>query len=219
MGFAIQLVSPDHPVLGRLASLGLNDGIVSAVGLGMLQAGASAHPLGALSSAGFRRYDAGLALLGEQLTPRGWHRELLEGLEVVVNPARTLAISVNSGDENVGNPLKDPKARFARGATVIRRVAKNREQGDLFRGFAPPVSQEPALQLWMLLHCVRAGQLHLELALPYVIEDDRRTMSYQERLSIGSFGFSDGEVGVTALDVAHQSLPPQSGPVITIVPR
>jgi len=212
---AVQLKFPEDEAVHRITQLGLTPALLSALGLGMLQAGASAHPYGARSSAGYRRWDAGLAVFGEQLCPRNWRRELFEGLELIINPGRTVAISVNSSDENVGNLLRDPKARFKRGATVVRRVANNANQGDFFRGFQKVKDEEPTFQLWMLMHCTALGRLHLELGLPLAIEDDRRTITFSERLPVGVFGFRNDDGGLAATPTPPFGL----GPVITILPR
>lgn len=211
---AVQLAFPDESDRQQLLRMELDAESMAGVGLRMLEAGASAHPYGARNSAGYWRWDSGLAALGDAYVPRNWKRTLRDGVEMLINSSETMGISVNSISDGIGNEDDTLVARYPRGSSVVRRVYSNAVQLGLFPDMES-VGHSETFKLWMLVHKYENFQLAVELVLPNWVESDRRTISVERRIRIGVFGFEDGSDG--GGHIPPSFLPP--GPTITIEPR
>lgn len=217
MARPVQLEYISEVALSKLAAtLGLSAEDIEYVGIAMVEAAASAHPLGARTEAGYLRWSRGIAACGERLAPHGYRRVMEEGAELILSPDGSVAIAVTAGDEAVGNDLRVPKARYPRGAVTRRKIAINGLQLGLFDIGEPTPEEATASTLWMLLHKTERNRLILEIALPAVIEPDGTTIHWEDRIQLGAFGYRDDD---------DQELLPRndpdapSGPTLRIVPR
>ncbi|MDT0319310.1 hypothetical protein [Streptomyces millisiae] len=149
------------------------------------------HPA---NTAGTRAYQEHVRVLREMhIRHEGWKRLLHDRLELVCNPAKTIAIGVMPGDEATGQPGYGPRNLHARGAATERAAENNALQLGLFD---PPSKRdethlEPGeferLSKWFLLsYRVQVGEtvrIHSELSLPLKVEKGY-VVKWQDRIPL-----------------------------------
>ncbi len=112
--------------------------------------------------------------LREQLTPSGWERDDTDNRLIVVRGDSKIAISVEIGDENTGNPDLEPNLKYPKGAATKRAI--NANQGELFPDRFP-TKEDLALKgtvTWLLLrHRKDEHTVLAELSLPASMVDGR----------------------------------------------
>lgn len=174
----------------RLQQLGLHAEALGRIGQRMVEATITAPPFGAQNARGFLRYNAALSGLGEEFQPRGWVRQAVNGLELLLHPDRKLAIVVQSVSQLLSGDSKEVVAKFWRGPAVRRRIEANQlELWGPAEGDAPePLSDLAGFTMWMLAHKYEQQRLTLDLVLPASVGDDHRTILYVEDIHVGTFG-------------------------------
>jgi hypothetical protein len=146
-------------------------------------------------------------MLRDQLVLLGWKPENDGGLPTIINPAATIALCINSGDENTGNASKTPSTKHHKGARTVGFVVSN--QMALFEVPSAPVRSRDGrkLQTWTLLFYEDAGEIREELSLPVFI-DGGQINGWTERIILPAIPLDGGGSGV--------KIEPDFGPDIDI---
>lgn len=104
--------------------------------------------------------------------------------ETVYAPTHGVAIVIVGADNNTGvRGFDHPRARRPRGPMTAKRVSKNRQLALEIQGM--PISEDAAdadLTTWFFLLNAREGQLFSELSSPVDIGEDRRVITWSERI-------------------------------------
>src|SRR6202161_4155574 len=120
---------------------------------------------------GFLRWATPLRHLGDEYVPQGWTRERPGGFELLVNPTRSLAITVAPGNTNTGTETM-PSTRIERGPLTGQAVARNRDQLRFGAEISPHFENEaiPDMAIWLLLHYVDEDQEEIRVELSFPVE-------------------------------------------------
>jgi hypothetical protein len=193
----------------RLSSLGLERQVCEdAVRQGELQR-RLASPLDPPAAPGFSAWSRTVRALREALVPRGWDAED-NGISTVVNPARTVAIAVATGDGSTGKPGPPPRTKQPRGPATIAAVHRN--QMSLFELFDPSAAESPISSrtptTWLLLCRSSPSGLMAEVSCPDAIGNDDRVVAWSERILLGAIerGTDLGRVDVPARPQPHKPI-------------
>jgi hypothetical protein len=126
-----------------------------------------------------------VAALRDLLVPKGWEKRDEGHYELVINPERTIAIAVASGDLGTGDRMRDSSNRSPKGPHTARAVETNR-QGDLFSELLPvePIAGE-LVETWILLHRVQGNEIRIELSRPNNFDEAGKITSWSERIVLG----------------------------------
>lgn len=119
----------------------------------------------------------------------GWHRSTYLGIPVAYNYWETVAVSVTSGDENVGQAEAedDPRVRPVKGPNTSR-ATKPRLQltpGD-------PTAGDDGVSFWYLLTYADDERVWAELSNPDVPELEGSVDRWRERIILGEVDLTDG---------------------------
>lgn len=194
----------------RLGELGLDvELLLEGARRGMAAAaGCTANHPAVLS--GILAWGETICALRDSLLSRGWQRLDEGNLPLVVNRAKSLALTVATGDEETGRPQGNPCTKSKKGPRVANAVANNQLQL-----FPVPVHLRPdeatGRITWLLLiHRDRgARELRTELSRPVSMGEDGRVDAWSERIILGAVPFDD------PVRVAPKS-PNDTGPEIDV---
>lgn len=130
-----------------------------------------------------------LRALRESLTPSGWTRGTLDGLEVVLHPERKVAISVSLGDADTGDPDGHPQTKHPKGSAAEAAVAANQLRLPLIER-TKPVSARPAARIdgfvvWYLLYAPTDEEIQCELSQPSSISNSGHFTDWRVRILPG----------------------------------
>jgi hypothetical protein len=176
----------------RLAELGLeSEWLLDSARRGMAAAAGCTpnHPAVLLGILGWGET---ICALRDHLVPRGWQRLDEGNLPLAVNEAKTVALTVATGDEDTGRPDGNPCTKFKKGPRVASAVANNQLQL-----FPVPVHMRPdeatGRATWLLLiHRDRVvRELRTELSRPVSMGEDGRVDAWSERILMGAVPFDD----------------------------
>src|ERR1700719_33316 len=161
----------------RLVELGL-DALIFAQAIQRGQAIAAGYtPNHPAICRGISQWGEIVAAVREQLVPRGWTRIDEDNLPLTVNPTRTIALSVSTGDENTGVEDANPSTRSTKGPRTADAVIVNALQLNLF-GNVPlkpeELKESNGVMTWILLfhRDVTAQETRFELSRPVKMDSD-----------------------------------------------
>jgi hypothetical protein len=136
--------------------------------------------------------------LRDLLAPK-WERSNEGNLPFTVNEAKTIALSVATGDEQTGNPEETPCTRSSKGPRTAGAVAANAHQLDLFPIAVLPeelakIQGEGGRMTWLLLiHRDEWNrEVRCELSRPTSMSENQHVDGWIERIILGSIPF-DGD--------------------------
>jgi len=135
-----------------------------------------------------------VAALREQLLPRGWTRMDEDNLPLTVNPTRTIAISVSTGDEATGIADATPSTKSTKGPRTANAVIVNALQLSLF-GNVPlkpaELKRSNGVMTWILLfhRDVTAQETRFELSRPVKMDSDGHVDVWAERIIFAASPF------------------------------
>ncbi len=138
--------------------------------------------------------------LREQLTTHDWKRSDEGGLPVVVSPSGDLAVTVATGDQNTGWTVDgntglpvSPRTKYAKGATTIALVTRNRMQPDFWEPDQEQVKvSDPTRKTWFLLRIRDGESVRAELSLPAEIGDDGHVEEWLDRIILPPISLKPG---------------------------
>jgi hypothetical protein len=157
-----------------------------------------------VNAAGTQDYFGRVRVLREQLIEKEhWARGELDGLPLVVNPDRTMAIGVVLGDSKTGwAGLHHPHSKRAIGEAKIGLVAQNGQQQVLFR--RPLVADEVDLEAedlfklktWFFLTYRRQAKdravvVSSELSFPSAVSPTGRVERWDDRIPFPDLAFEN----------------------------
>jgi hypothetical protein len=185
----------------RLAELSL-DALIFAQAIQRGQAIAAGYtPNHPAICRGISQWGEIVAAVREQLLPRGWTRMDEDNLPLTVNPTRTIALSVSTGDENTGIEDANPSTRSTKGPRTADAVIVNALQLNLF-GNVPlkpeELKESNGVMTWILLfhRDVTAQETRFELSRPVKMDSDGHVEVWVERIIFPALPF--GTDGVLA---------------------
>lgn len=136
---------------------------------------------------GWQRYAVGTRSVRELLMPEGWDKDDSNGYCRTISPDQSVAIVVCAGNEETGNPDREPTTRNPKGPHTIRAVAVNRAQLELFQETQAGAIRrlwrlDPPPATWLLLTDVREGRLFAELSMPSQMDESLRVHQWERRI-------------------------------------
>ncbi|NMX33148.1 MULTISPECIES: hypothetical protein [Pseudomonas] len=139
--------------------------------------------------------------LRDQLRGLGWVAHEKATYPVTVHPYLNLAISVASGDANVGNPFASPSTRSKKGKHTVEAVEQNC-QLDMFADLMPEpshYSENEGYDTWVLLHHTDhlKNEIRFELSRPSSIDKSGKINAWFERILLGSIDLDDDFAVIT----------------------
>lgn len=140
--------------------------------------------------------------LREQLIPLGWERSDEGNLPFTVNPGRTVAIAVATGDDATGRADRKPLTKSTKGPRTAGAVASNERQYLLFGDLAlcpEHLKQINDRMTWLLLiHSDMEDQeVRCELSRPVRMNEEGRVDDWAERVILAPFRFGADAVAVS----------------------
>lgn len=125
-------------------------------------------------------------MLREKHLPKGWKATEKNGLPVIVDATKTIAIAVKSGDENTGCVADgiSPKTKRAVGGAAAAAIAQNQHQLrlDLKYSSSETAKRNLGCATWFLLRRRHRNMVFAELSLPEWIGSDDRVEEWTERI-------------------------------------
>jgi len=158
--------------------------------------------------------------LREQVIPRNWERSDEGNLPFTVNPTRTVAIAVATGDEDTGKPDRQPCTKSSKGPMTKKAVRTNERQmllfGDL-RLRPEDLKKINERMTWLLLiHCdLETREVRSELSRPVNMNEEGRVDGWDERIILTSVPL-DGDEAVIVPPVDN---PPQTPEIVVEIKR
>lgn len=133
--------------------------------------------------------------LRDQLRGLGWVAHEKSTYPVTVHPDLNLAISVASGDANVGNPYATPTTRSKKGKNTVEAVEQNC-QLDMFADLIPEplqYAEHDGYDTWVLLHHTDhlKNEIRFELSRPSSIDHGGKIKGWFERILLGVIDLDD----------------------------
>lgn len=193
----------DETALARLNELGLRPAILSEAVHAAAVAHRSCDEDHPLYYPGIAAHSTAVWALRQALKATGWGRETSNGVALVSNSDRKLALGVTTGDEHTGNPslLHAPRTKNRKGGGTEAVVARNRAQMDLPFDLGPgtPEGEEVAsgegvdaatisirgdlfTTYYLVYHFAPdLSRASLELSMPSAFEDGR-IVAWRERI-------------------------------------
>lgn len=196
----LKVYSDSWDVDTRLANLGLKqDQLVHAVECG-LAAWASCTKNHPPVSRGSWPWAETVRGLRDKLVPLGWSRSDEANLPLTVNVDGTLAICVNTGNEDTGILEGSPCTRSTKGPRTRRAIRENQGQLFLFGDEPLPTNEvvHNGRSVWILLihRDTSAREVRAELSQPISISDDGKVDRWKERIILSSTPFDDDLVSL-----------------------
>jgi hypothetical protein len=197
----------------RLAELGL-DSLIFAQAIQRGQAIAAGYtPNHPAICRGISQWGEIVAAIREQLVPRGWTRMDQDNLPLTVNPTRTIALSVSTGDENTGIADANPSTRSTKGPRTADAVIINALQLNLF-GNVPlkpeELKESNGVMTWILLfhRDVTAQETRFELSRPVKMDSDGHVEVWVERIILPALPFgTDGVLAPKDVPLSPEIVP------------
>jgi hypothetical protein len=198
----------------RLAELGGLDALIFAQAIQRGQAIAAGFTLNHPAICrGISQWGEVVAAIREQLLPQGWTRMDEDNLPLTVNPTRTIAISVSTGDENTGIADAKPSTRSTKGPRTADAVVVNALQLELF-GNVPlkpeELKESNGVMTWILLfhRDVTAQETRFELSRPVKMDSDGHVDVWVERIIFPALPFgTDGVLAPEDLPLSPEIVP------------
>jgi hypothetical protein len=135
---------------------------------------------------GLYQWNDTLRALREQLALRGWHRDNTANFATVVNPRRTLAVAVSSGNPNTGRADRIPSTSRHKGSCTAERVSTNAVQMELFpTSHAVQIhnkEDESETVTWTLLFHTDRHEIRSELSLAVRMDAQGQIEDWRERI-------------------------------------
>lgn len=137
---------------------------------------------------GIIRWGKATRALREMLTPEGWIRCDEANFSITLNPNRTMAISIQTGDDGTGCPDRIPSTKHKKGPATVAAVEQNAKQ----LSFNFPIQIRPTklqrpmskCMTWLLLASTNMNEIRCELSLPRYINDDGHVEEWAERIML-----------------------------------
>jgi hypothetical protein len=197
----------------RLAQLGL-DALIFTQAIQRGQAIAAGYtPNHPAICRGVSQWGEIIAAIREQLLPRDWTRMNEENFPLTVNPTRTIAISVSTGDENTGIADATPSTRSTKGPRTADAVVVNALQLELF-GNVPLKPEElkgsNGVMTWILLfhRDLTAQETRFELSRPVNMDSDGHVDVWAERIIFPAMPLgTDGVLAPQDLPLSPEIVP------------
>ena len=197
----------------RLAELNL-DALIFAQAIQRGQAIAAGYtPNHPAICRGISQWGEIVAAVREQLVPRGWTRIDEDNLPLTVNPNRTIALSVSTGDENTGIEDANPSTRSTKGPRTADAVIVNALQLNLF-GNVPlkpeELKESNGVMTWILLfhRDVTAQETRFELSRPVKMDSDGHVEVWVERILFPALSFgTDGVLAPKDIPLSPEIVP------------
>ena len=187
-------------VSAKLGELGLEEEHLMRPVEHGLSAWASCTPNHPLVASGWWAWAETVCGLRDELIPVGWERSNEANLPMTVNPDTTVAICVNTGDEDTGVEKGTPCTRSKKGPRTRRAVLENLGQRVLFIDELPTkeVVVRSGRAVWILLvhRDVEAREVRAELSQPISITDDGKVDGWLERIILTSTPFDDDLISI-----------------------
>jgi len=168
-------------VVNALAQMGLTNEILSDAILRGEIARDSCTANDAPGAPGFYAWAGTVRALRDILMPQAWTRNDDACYSRVVNPDKSIAIAVVTGDAGTGDKDANPKTKYPKGTATQAAVSSN--QWSLF-GESASVEDEPAETwiTWMLLRKRTGDSVFAELSLPSSMTREGQVESWQTRI-------------------------------------
>jgi len=136
---------------------------------------------------GIIRWGKATRALREMLASEGWTRCDEGNFSITLNPERTMAISIQTGDEGTGYPDRIPSTKHKKGPATVAAVGQNAAQ--LSFNFPiqlrpRPQRQESKCMTWLLLASTGINEIRCELSLPHYINEDGYVEEWAERIML-----------------------------------
>jgi hypothetical protein len=125
--------------------------------------------------------------LREMLAPYGWVRSDEGNFSITLNPDRTIAISIQTGDDGTGFADRNPSTKHPKGPATADAVGQNAAQlsfdfPELPRRIRPPQKTTSNCMTWLFLSSPGLNEIRCELSLPKYINDDGHVEEWAERI-------------------------------------
>lgn len=146
------------------------------------------------TSGGFNRWSRTVRALREALVPRGWDFDNPKGLPRTIDPSRSFAIIVSTGDAATGVLGMTPTTKRARGPAITEAIERNSNQLSLFSDFDEDLAVEQQLT-WMFLVHATSSEIRSELSLPGAIDEDGFVDSWVQRIFLTPVVLDSDEEG------------------------
>lgn len=197
----------------RLAQLGL-DQLVFTQAIQRGQAIAAGYtPNHPAICRGISQWGEIIAAIREQLLPRDWTRMTDDNFQLSVNPTRTIAISVSTGDESTGVAHALPSTRSTKGPRTANAVIVNALQLNLF-GSVPLTPEElnesNGVTTWILLfhRDLTAQETRFEFSRPVQMDSEGHVDVWVERILFPALPFgTDGILAPADLPLSPEIVP------------
>lgn len=180
----------------RLEELGLKaETLIRAVQVG-LAAWAVCTPNHPPISSGSWAWAETVRALRDELIPISWERSNESNLPLTVNPQKTLALCVNTGDEDTGREIGAPCTGSAKGPRTRKAVLENLGQNVLFIDEVFPSAEAVSKNgrvVWILLmfRDKKAREVRCELSRPISINAQGYVDGWAERIILSSTPFDE----------------------------
>lgn len=162
---------------------------------------------------GISQWGEVVAAIREQLLPREWARMDDDNYALTVNPTRTIAISVSTGDEFTGIADATPSTSSTKGPRTADAVIVNALQLNLF-GNVPLKPEElkgsNGVMTWILLfrRDVTAQETRFELSRPVKMDSDGHVIVWAERIIFPAVPFgTDGVLAPSDVPLSPDIVP------------
>ncbi len=172
----------------RLSELGLGRQFFVTAALQGLSAFTACTPNHPPTYPGTSAWAETVRSLREELFSSGWTRKNEVNLPLVINEAKTIAVTVASGDENTARKDEFPCTRSAKGPRTAEaiRINKQQQKFDFMEDPRPIVAslKVPGRSTWLFLvyRDMQASELRYELSRPISMADDGHVDDWAERI-------------------------------------
>jgi len=140
-----------------------------------------------------------VAVLREQLRPKGWVKSDKGNYELAVNEKESLAIVVTTGDDATGIVGATPSNKCPKGVNTAEAVEVN-NQLDMFSELLPAEAEFQGLTTWVLLIHLATNEARCELSLPSSIFSGKIN-GWKERVILPSLPLDEGSVEIELPDL------------------
>lgn len=200
--FAYKMFSESWDVKRRLADLGLEEGFLTRPVQRGLAAWASCTANHPPISAGVWAWSETVCGLREELVPFGWERSNESNLPLTINPELTVALCVNTGDEDTGLKVGAPCTGSAKGPRTRKAVLENLGQTVMFVDEVLPNAEtlnKGGRVVWILLmyRDRKAREVRCELSRPISINAQGFVNGWAERVILSPTPFDDDSIMLT----------------------
>lgn len=131
---------------------------------------------------GFYAWAGTVRALRDILTPKGWTRNDDVNYSRVINPDRSIAIAVVTGDEGTGNKDASPKTKYPKGPATQAAVTSNQWSLQFVEFTTVEDDLLETWITWMLLKKRTRDSVFSELSLPSSMTTDGQVESWQTRI-------------------------------------